>query len=50
MPPLFTWALGGLIGLALVVLVPALFVMAILKAVGLIAHGRSGRRHHLLHH
>ena len=44
MPPLFTWALGGLIGLALVVFIPALFVLGILKAVGLIAHGRSGRR------
>jgi hypothetical protein len=47
MPPLFTWALGGLIGLALVVFIPALFVLGILKAVGLIAHGRSDR-HHLL--
>ena len=49
MPPLFTWALGGLIGLALVVLIPALFVLGILKAVGLIAHGRSGHRHLLDH-
>ena len=49
MPPLFTWALGGLIGLALVVFIPALFVLWILKAVGLIAHGRSGRRNLLDH-
>lgn len=49
MPPLFTWALGGLVGLAVVVFVPALFVLGVLKAVGLIAHGRTGRRH-LLHH
>ena len=49
MPPLFTWALGGLIGLALVVFIPALFVLGILKAVGLIVHGRSGHRHQLDH-
>jgi len=49
MPPLFTWALGGLIGLALVVFIPALFVLGILKAVGLITHGRPGRRQ-LFHH
>jgi len=45
MPPLFTWALGGLIGLALVVFIPALFVLGILKVVGLIARGRSDSRH-----